>query len=494
MRLTNRKKVSFGIAAVLAVGSLVTSVGSYVVSKQSIRNSIITNELPLTGDSVYSEIQRDLLRPVFVSDQMAHDTFLRDWYQAGETDEQPIRRYLTEIKERFHATTSFFVSERTRNYYHPSGIVQQVDETDPGDAWYFRVRSMSAPYEINVDTDRANKQTTTVFINFRMLDANNKYLGVTGVGLTLESINQVVADYETRFRRHIYFVNEQGETVLDTTKTSRTTDGLKDSPGIASIADQILAGRNKPVSASFDSNGSTTHLNTRYIAELKWFLIVEENEDDAVQPLQTVLIWNLLIGTFVTALVVTGLTVTLNRYQRRLEHQATTDSLTEIANRRKGEELLAASMQSAHKSRRNENELLSALLIDIDHFKKVNDEHGHLTGDEVIKEVVKQTQKAIRSTDHLIRWGGEEFLVILPNCHTTQAQRIGQSILDLVAIQHHDTNTELPPVTVSIGIATAERNEPRHTYLARLDKALYQAKTAGRNQTQTQTRTANHAS
>jgi diguanylate cyclase (GGDEF)-like protein len=490
MRLTNRRKLSFGIAAVLAIGSLVTSVGSYIVSKQSIRNSIVTNELPLTGDSVYSEIQRDLLRPVFVSDQMAHDTFLRDWYEAGETDEQPIRRYLTEIKNRFHATTSFFVSERTRNYYHPTGIVQQVDETDPGDAWYFRVRAMSAPYEINVDTDRANNQTTTVFINFRMHDANNNYLGVTGVGLTLQSINEVVDRYETQFQRHIYFVNEQGETVLDPNKSSRTLKALKDRPGISSVANQILAGRSKPMSASFETNGSTTHINTRYIAELKWFLIVEENENDAVQPVQTVLIWNLLIGAFVTGLVLTGLTLTLNRYQRRLEYEATTDSLTNIANRRKGEELLASAMQPAHWPHRHENQLLSALLIDIDHFKKVNDEHGHLTGDDVIKQVVRQAQKGVRSTDHIIRWGGEEFLVILPNCATSQAERIGQSILDLVAIQHHETDTKLPPVTVSIGIATAEPNEPRHTYLARLDKALYQAKTAGRNQTQTTTNSA----
>jgi hypothetical protein len=155
---TSRRKLTLLTALLLAVGSIATSFGSYAASTRSIRKSILTNQLPLTGDSVYSEVQRDLLRPVSISDQMAHDTFLRDWYFSGEKDESPIRRYLAEIKNRFNATTSFFVSDRTRNYYHPNGIIQQVDENDPDDAWYYRVKSMSAPYEINVDSDEANHE------------------------------------------------------------------------------------------------------------------------------------------------------------------------------------------------------------------------------------------------------------------------------------------------------------------------------------------------
>jgi diguanylate cyclase (GGDEF)-like protein len=487
--VASRRQLGVWVAVLLVLGSFATSVGSYVVSRRSIRSSIVTNQLPLTSDSVYSEIQRDLLRPISVSDQMAHDTFLRDWYQAGETSEAPIRRYLSEIQQRFHATTSFFVSERTRNYYHPDGIVQKVSESDAGDAWYFRVRTMSIPYEINVDTDDANNQTSTVFINFRMVDDHGNFLGVTGVGLTLQSINEVVANYELKFNRRIYFVDQKGNPVLDSASLGgRSSTNLRRRAGIAAIADKILSGSAEPKQLAYKLNRSTVHVNTRRIAELNWFLIVEQNEDNAVRPVQTVLFWNLLVGALVTGVVISGLTITVNRYQRKLEHQANTDSLTNIANRRHGEELLSQSVQTAHRVGHDTTEL-SALLIDIDHFKTINDLYGHPTGDEVIKEVVSKIDRAIRTDDHLIRWGGEEFLVLLPNCDTSHATDIANAIVDLVATQHHrgqsKSETTLPPATVSIGVASLLPDEARHPFLARIDTALYQAKTSGRNQTKT---------
>ncbi len=482
--MTKRRQVIAVVALLLVIGSVATSFGSFVVSRRSIRSSIVTNALPLTSDSVYSEIQRDLLRPVFVSEQMAHDTFLHDWYTAGETNELPIRRYLSEIEDRFNATTSFFVSERTRNYYHPSGIVQQVNESDPDDAWYFRVRAMSAPYEINIDADLANRETTTVFINFRMVDEEGTYLGVTGVGLTLQSIHRVVSNYESKFRRRIYFVDEQGRTVLDAPNGKRKrADDLRSRPGTGKVAERILRNRTEAQQLSYEFDETVFHVNSRYIPELKWFLIVEQSESDAMQPLLNVLFWNLVVGAAVTTIVLTGLWLTLGRYQRRLEYHATVDSLTKVTNRRRGEELLAESLRASSRVQKPGEPPLTALLLDIDHFKKVNDEHGHLVGDEVIKKFVIQTRRAIRETDHLIRWGGEEFLIILPGCHTDQAELIAQAILDLVATQHLVYFTEeLPSVTVSIGIATIERNETRSEFLARLDQALYRAKASGRNQ------------
>ncbi len=473
-----RRRLLGCVALVVAIGSLTTSIGSYMVSRRAIRSGIVQNQLPLTGDSVYSEVQRDLLRPIYVSEQMAHDTFLLDWYLTGERDAQPIIRYLTEIKNRFHATTSFFVSERTRNYYHPDGIIQQVKESSPGDEWYFRVRTMKTPYEINVDTDAANHDNPTVFVNFRLVDDKNHYLGVTGVGLTLQSIDHVVADYEARFNRRVYFVDHSGTTTLRSNSLAGDNRSLNNRPGVSTIATRILAGSSKPVQLSYRLNGSTIHVNSRYIPELKWFLVVEQNEDGAVQPLFSVLLWNLLLGALITGLVLAALLVTLSRYQRRLEFEATTDSLTKCSNRRNGECLLLDSISTADRT----NASLCALLIDIDLFKLINDHHGHLVGDDVIAEVAHQIRTAVRNNDDVIRWGGEEFLVLLPNCDLSNATRIASSILSMVATQHLRSDTALPNVTVSIGVTSFAQFETRQAFLNRVDNALYQAKTAGRNQ------------
>ena len=138
--------------------------------------------VPLTSDTLYSEIQQDLLKPIFVSSLMAHDTFLRDWVLDGERAAQPVVRYLNEIQQKYGAFTAFFVSDRSRTYYQNKGVLKQVREGEPRDVWFFRVRGMDHPYETNVDPDMANDDTMTIFINFRVLDYEGRFLGATGIG------------------------------------------------------------------------------------------------------------------------------------------------------------------------------------------------------------------------------------------------------------------------------------------------------------------------
>ena len=144
------------ISLLLIVGFVLTSLASYFISINSLHDQVANNELPLTSDNIYSEIQRDLLRPVFISSLMASDTFLRDWVLRGEKDISEVTRYLKEIKERYNAFTAFFVSDKTRNYYHTDKLLKQVSPDEKRDIWYFRVQNMREPYEINVDIDMAN--------------------------------------------------------------------------------------------------------------------------------------------------------------------------------------------------------------------------------------------------------------------------------------------------------------------------------------------------
>ena len=148
----------------LACGFLATSLLSYFSSRSAIRDGIINTELPLTSDTVYSEIQKDLIRPVLIASMMAQDTFLRDWVLSGEQDTERMTRYLSEVMGKQDIFTSFFVSDRTRTYYQAKGVLKHVEPGTWRDAWYFRLRELKAPYEINVDLDMANQDSLTVFI------------------------------------------------------------------------------------------------------------------------------------------------------------------------------------------------------------------------------------------------------------------------------------------------------------------------------------------
>jgi len=227
------RKLIIVVSLLLISGFLLTSLASYFVSLSSLRRQITESGLPLTSDTVYSEVQRDLLKPIFISSLMAHDTFLRDWVLAGEQSPADITRYLLEIRQRFQTETSFFVSEQSRTYYHSSGVLKQVAPDEERDLWYFRVRDMADDYEINIDPDLANHDTMTVFINYRVFDYDNNFIGATGVGLTVHAVKELIDLYQQKFGREVYFVDQDGTPVLHGRDFPDELKNLADKPGIS---------------------------------------------------------------------------------------------------------------------------------------------------------------------------------------------------------------------------------------------------------------------
>ena len=152
---------------------------------------------------------------------------------------------------------------------------------------------------------------------------------------------------------------------------------------------------------------------------------------------------------------------------------ATHDELTGLFNRQAFTPLYE---QSVLEARRN-GEPLSVVLFDIDHFKKINDSHGHLIGDRVIVSVAQAAREAVRSADSIYRWGGEEFLVLLRRCSMADAADVGEKIRLRVA----ESQVGAVQSTVSLGVATLKPEDTMEGLLSRADAAMYRAKNAGRN-------------
>lgn len=127
---------------------------------------------------------------------------------------------------------------------------------------------------------------------------------------------------------------------------------------------------------------------------------------------------------------------------------------------------------------------LSLLMFDIDEFKAINDVHGHLMGDEILREVAKRAQSCIRGTDFVGRYGGEEFVVILTNTRRKGAMTLADRIRHAIGSTPFDCDLAQVPVTVSVGVAEAEPAMQRHEALIQnADSALYHSKKSGRNRT-----------
>src|SRR5690606_19876475 len=160
---------------------------------------------------------------------------------------------------------------------------------------------------------------------------------------------------------------------------------------------------------------------------------------------------------------------------RELQHQSRTDTLTRMPNRRYFDEVVAAEFE---RSRRG-NGALALLIVDIDHFKQFNDQYGHSRGDEVLRQVAEALGNGVRRGDHVCRFGGEEFALILPGTDGADAAEVAESLRSTVA----STTTSDAPVTVSIGVASTRDHafDSIDDLFKAADSALYRAKREGRN-------------
>ncbi|MBB3272097.1 MULTISPECIES: sensor domain-containing diguanylate cyclase [Pseudomonas] len=478
--LFSQRSLIVTLLLLLACGFLATSLLSYFSSRSAIRDGIINTELPLTSDTVYSEIQKDLIRPVLIASMMAQDTFLRDWVLSGEKDTQRMTRYLGEVMGKQGTFTSFFVSDRTLTYYQAKGVLKQVQAGTWRDAWYFRLRDLKAPYEINVDLDMANQDSLTVFINYQVHDYQHRFIGAAGVGLSVSSVVKLIDQYQRRYQRSVVFVDAEGKVLL--TGSEGGPHGLRVGQPLSDNAElnDVLAEQPVPGEGSHEYHDSDNHshfLNVRHLPELDWYLLVDKRETGALDRIRHSLYLNLAICAMITLVVLALVHAMVRRHQASTEALATLDSLTGLPNRRSFD-LLAA--QALHEAQRDSGPLV-ALLIDLDHFKALNDTHGHLAGDEVLRQFANVLQGSLRQSDILCRWGGEEFIVLLREAEGRQAIEVAEKIRRRTEQLTFSYDEHPLRLTTSIGLSSLQPGDTLHALLTRADRALYRAKQAGRN-------------
>ncbi len=171
---------------------------------------------------------------------------------------------------------------------------------------------------------------------------------------------------------------------------------------------------------------------------------------------------------------------TLKKDFEQAKTEANVDFLTGVANRKLFDSTLAELTNEATLK----TNPLSLLMIDIDRFKKFNDEHGHLIGDQVLRFVAKKIKEIVRGRDLLARFGGEEFTVILPQTPLEGARIVAESIRDFfskASLKMTTTSKNIGNITVSIGVASYRPGESPEALIHRSDRALYAAKQTGRN-------------
>jgi diguanylate cyclase (GGDEF)-like protein len=457
----------------MIAGFLGTSLFAFLATRSSIRESIERDSLPAIADYINEAFKKELVEPTFISSMMANDTFLHSWVSGGERDCGVIFRYLSEIQSRYGAFAAFFVSEHTRRYYEPGGILKVVKPDEPRDAWYFRVRSMVQPYEINLDPDMAHGDALTIFINYRVVDTEGDFLGAAGVGISVSALSRIVESMRLQYDTAVYFADADGRILIGAPYGAKAATRVQDDAALQSVASQAYTSGGG--SFRYVRDGTERHLLVKPLLGIGWMMFAERTHDAAMAEAHRALLFNLIVFALIIGTVVFMTVMTIDRFQSRLERTASYDQLTGALNR------ISFSVMSDHaiKDARRTGEPLSVAMFDIDDFKRVNDMYGHPVGDQVLQLVVAGGRSGLRQSDPLCRWGGEEFVAILSSCDAAGAMAVAEkfraSATALCAAESGKT------VTLSAGVATMRPDENFHSLIRRADEALLVAKRDGRN-------------
>ena len=471
----DRWVLSCWLGLIISFGFTAVAVLTYNKVLSAARRAVVQQILPLTLDALSADVQEDFIRPMLFARAMAANSLLLDWQDAGEQPGEAITRYLASIQREHHATTTFFVSERTLRYYHPRGVIKTLSPDSPQDAWYFRLRNGSRPYELNLDRDTADLNRQTLFVNVKLRDGQGRFRGAVGLGQSSRLLTNLIRKAQRDHAIQVLFVDRQGQILFSDQPEATSPRTLAGMPGIGPFAGRILSSPSTAI--SFRSGGQEIVARSQLIPDLDWFLVVRSTvrlpadfvRDSALQLALAALV-TLLLALWL-AFEVTG------RHHRKLEALACTDPLSGALNRTAFPALFGRLREESRRT----GQPMALALLDIDHFKAINDQQGHLAGDAVIRRVCDRIRACLRPQDLLFRWGGEEFLLLLPMADAITAMELVEGLRQAIAASHQGLSPEPMGATISAGVSVLDDLEQLDALLDRADQALYSAKQQGRN-------------
>lgn len=462
------------VSSLLIILSISMSFINFMVSLDSTQKDLKEYSLPLSVDNIYSEIQTHIIKPNLVSSMMAHDTFVKDWLLNEEENSDKIKRYLQMIKNKYNMFVAFLVSEDTKNYYTQNGLIESLNKSNAHNQWYFKFKNTQTDQEINLDYNQELDNSLIMFINHKMFDEEYQLIGVTGIGLKISYVDEMLKHFRQNYKFSVYFVNEEGKVILSERKNNKLNN-LKEIPELDKLKEEILSKKTKVIEYSKDDMKYL--LKTKYVPELDLYLIVEAKIDDFMKTEYNTFYINLLISLIVTIIITFIIIYSIKGFNKRLEHFANNDPLTNLLNRRS----FNNNLNTFAKLSKRTQKPISLLFLDIDNFKTINDTFGHKIGDEVLKRVSNLLRENLRETDIKSRWGGEEFIVALIDTNSKEASEIAKKLKEKLESDLLLTKLVNKPVTASFGVTKIEDEQSIDSAIIRVDNAMYEAKNSGKN-------------
>ncbi len=441
---------------IIAVILLIVSLQLAPVLLKSEKDEMVKNKL--VAAHIYDMMKSAVERPIIVSESMCADEFLQSAL-ANELSvpekkiEAEMASYLTSIKNEFGYIAAFVVSEETHRYYTPRGINKIVNpKSEPYDIWYQLFLESGKDIDLDTDRDQANGYRWTVFVNTRITDARGKLLGVCGVGVFMDVLQEIVLDAEEKYDVKINLIDPEGLVQVDSDSTNIENAYISEA-----ISDHATA-----ESFTYMKRSMGGFRMTRYLPELEWYLVVQSFGQNVIGfgiKLPLIILYLLLVSLLILILT--------KKYSievhKLIKTQELEDKLTGLPNRN----YLYESYGELGVF--NTTRYKSLVMFDIDQFKTVSEETD---GDKIILGVAELAKKAMEGHGLLFRWSGDEFVAFLEMDADEAEKRFTEFCAEVRGALD---------VTVSVGLVEIDLAESIKTNYHRAVQPCYAVKEAGGN-------------
>ena len=304
--LSIKVKVVIFIASILILAFAGMNISNYFTSQKALVNRITEQELPVYMDNIYNSIQSQLWKEIMVSDVICNNTFLMKWLKENEADNEPLNSFLKLINKRYGLFVTI-VSNNSLNYYSNEGFLRKMDEkTDP---WYFNFKNSANNREFNVDDDYGSSKVR-LWVNYKILDEENNFLGVASVGLDMMKIVNFVLSKQYGKKGNIMMVDDKGgikihrnKALINTGREQEVGKSIFSIDGIKEVAEELLKNPEKTYSYTNTKNEEFIVI-TRYLPEFKYYIIVEVSKDEITEQPRAIFIKNILVGIVITIIII----------------------------------------------------------------------------------------------------------------------------------------------------------------------------------------------
>lgn len=379
---------------------------------------------------------------------------------ASETSERVIVRYIRKDGTVFEGETS-------------GGPIRNQDSSEL--VFLALITDVTVRMEAERALNRLHEITSSRQLDFSQRIQSVLYLGTMHFGLPIGIFSRIVDnEYEVRHVVHPEDAVEVGATFeLGTTYCSQVVK-KGDAVGFHHVANSEL--KTHPCYKNF---GMEAYLGAPVLVDGEPYGTLNFSSPSPTRPFtgQDIELIRLFAGWMGHEIARRTDLEELRLAHQELEYQATTDSLTGLFNRRHMEQRLSQELERANRHRRP----MAVALMDFDRFKQLNDTHGHQAGDNALKLFATEVERIARKMDVFARWGGEEFLAVLPDTDLEGAQQFLTRLTDGIrnaGFGHDGVDIDL---TISVGVTIAQPDDTPDTITSRADSAMYQAKKAGRD-------------